>query len=62
MGEIKAVIGKYFFTTHTMSIAKNAPAWFQSGDLIEKRGNRTFLVSMTQTIPRWKYWLNRLKF
>jgi len=38
---------------------RRVPEWFQSGDLIVKRGKRTFAVSLTQTEPRWRQWWRR---
>lgn len=58
---VVTVLKPYVFTSHTMSVMKSMPGWFQSGDLIVKRGRRTFMVSMTQTEPRWQAILKRLK-
>lgn len=44
---------------HTLNV-NNLPTWFKSGDLIEYRRGRTFAVSMTETEPRWRYWVRRL--
>ena len=45
---------------HVLNVDR-VPDWFQSGDLIINRRGRTFVRSLTQTEPRWKSWLGRVR-
>lgn len=55
--------GTYCFTEHKTSVvtAGRVPEWAQRGDPIVIRVTRTFLVSLTQTEPRWKALLRRVR-
>lgn len=44
--------------SHTVTV-DHVPDWLSSGDIVEKRGERYFAVSLTKTIPRWRSLLNR---
>ena len=41
---------------------KRAPDWLCNGDVIEKRGNQYFAVSLHVHERRWRVLLHRIKF
>lgn len=41
-------------------LAELLPQWFATGDIVERRRNRLFAVSVSQTEPRYQQILRRL--
>jgi hypothetical protein len=44
-----------------VTVKDDLPAWVRPGDVIEKRGDRYFIVSLYESEPRWRHYLRRLK-
>lgn len=42
-------------SSKTLTVA-HVPTWISSGDPIIQRGQRTVVMSMTQTEARWRTW------
>lgn len=61
--------GKRFWITFNQSqsdllktvTVERWPDWAASGDCVEIRRGRHFLVSHLETEPRWRKWLNRIR-